>query len=99
MTDIRKAMQDFVHQQYPKLSSAVAASLDGTQIKLSSAVASLECPSGLYYFAPAKFQIRVFSAQGWQVVQARQAPDSRKCEYVAVSKFQTLFCSFLSFSY
>ena len=31
MTDIRKAMQDFVHQQYPELSSAVA-SLDSTQL-------------------------------------------------------------------
>ena len=92
MTDIRKAMQDFVHQQYPSLSS-------GTQINLSSAAASLECPSGLYLFAPAKFQIRVFPAQGWQVVQARQAPDSRKSEYVAFSKLQTPFCSFLLFSY
>ena len=84
--------------RYPKLSSAVA-SLDGTQVNLSSAVASLECPSGLYLFAPARFQIRVFPAHRWQVVQARLAPDSRKSEYVAFSKFITPFCSFLLFSY
>ena len=146
MTDIRKATQDFVHQQYPKLPSVVA-SLDSTQLncrvqcisgmsfrpllvcpgqvrkcshvrnlfaekypKLPSAVASLDSaqincrvqwhrPSGLYLFAPATFPIRVFPAQGWQAVQARQAPDSRKSEYVAISKFQTPFCSFLLFSY
>ena len=60
-------------------------------IKLSSAVASQERPSGLYLFAPATFPIRVFPAPGWQAVQARQAPDSRKSEYVAISEFQTLF--------
>ena len=83
MTDIRKAMQDFVHQQYPKLSNAVASleALGGTQIKLSSAVASLECLSGLYLFAPAMFQIRVFPAQGWLCrhvkLQTAESPNSR----------------------